>query len=164
MMVEEAVRLETLRGYGVLDTPNELAFDHLVLEIARTFRVRSALISFIDEYRQWYKAKIGVEQKEVPRSISFCTHSIVRDGVTVVLDAARDEQFRTNPFVTRPNGIRFYAAAPIKALNRARIGTVCIFDEHPRAEFSARSRFQLSSFAAQVVELLIARQANRRAA
>lgn len=164
-MNDEAARLATLQGYGILDTPNEPEFDRIVRNVASTFRVRSALVSFIDESRQWYKARIGVEATEVPRAISFCTHSIERDAVTVVPDARTHPRFARNPFVTVPGGVRFYAAAPIKTLNRARIGTVCIFDPAPRAGLSDRERLRMSSFAAEVVETLEARRlaARRRA-
>lgn len=163
-MVSETVRLETLRGYGILDTPAEPAFNQLVMQIAATFRVKSALISFIDDDRQWYKARVGITTDHVPRAISFCTHSIGQDAVTVVPDAREDERFCRNPYVTAPGGVRFYAAAPIKALNRARIGTVCVFDSVPRSGMTERSRLQLSSFAAQVVELLEQRRQGMRRA
>lgn len=164
-MNDEAARIATLQGYGILDTPNEPPFDRIVQEAASAFRVRSALVSFIDETRQWYKARIGVEATYVPRAISFCTHSIEQDGVTVVTDACSHPRFARNPFVTKDGGVRFYAAAPIKTLNRARIGTVCIFDPAPRITFSERDKLRLSSFAAEVVEVLEARrlEARRRA-
>lgn len=162
--MHEDRRVATLKAYGVLDTPAEPGFDALAARIAAQFAVPSALISFIDEDRQWYKARIGVEADAVPRALSFCTHSIEQDAVTVVPDARADARFRTNPFVTAPGGIRFYAAAPVKALNRARIGTVCIFDTSPRIGLTVREQLQLSSFAAQVVELLEARRAVSRPA
>jgi GAF domain-containing protein len=158
-MVTEAARVATLKGYGVLDTPNEPAFDAIVRDVARTFGVRSALVSFIDEDRQWYKARFGVDAHEVPRSISFCTHSIGRDDVTVVLDARADARFAANPFVTGKDPIRFYAGAPIKAANGARIGTVCLFDPQPRREFTAQQQQKLASFAERVMALVVARAA-----
>lgn len=153
-MATEAVRLETLRGYGILDTPNEPDFDVLVKDIAATFRVGKALISFIDADRQWYKARHGVLADHVPRSISFCTHSIERDAVTVVPDARHDPRFCDSPFVNGTDGVRFYAAAPIKAPNRARIGTVCIFDSTPRTALSSSQTERLAGYAAKVVDLL----------
>lgn len=163
-MVTEAVRLATLEEYAVLDTAAEPAFDALVRRIAATFGVRSAIISFIDADRQWYKARFGVEDGWIERSQSFCTHSLSSDDVTVVPDARLHATFRTNPAVVAEGGIRFYAAAPIKALNRARLGTVCIFDPAPRPDgLSERDKRQLSSFAAQVVELLEARRSAARA-
>lgn len=164
-MVSEAVRIATLNAYGILDTPNEAAFDRIVRDMAIAFRVRSALVSFIDERRQWYKARVGIDDPFVARSISFCTRSIDVDHVTVVPDARAHPVFGSNPFVTGPLGVRFYAAAPIKALNRARIGTVCVFDPEPRADgLSERAKRQLSSFAAQVTEALETRRLDQRRA
>ena len=163
-MVTEAVRLATLMGYDVLDTASEPAFDALAHRVATTFGVRSAIVSFIDADRQWYKARYGVENDSVRRSLSFCTHSLDSDDVTVVGDAQTHPLFRSNPYVLADGGVRFYAAAPIKALNRSRLGTVCIFDPQARpAGLTEREKRQLSSFAAQVVELLEARRNASRA-
>lgn len=81
---DEAGRLKQLHGYGVLDTPNEAEFDSIVKEAARSFNAPVALISLVDEHRQWFKAKVGLEAAETPRSISFCTHAIRGPDVMVV--------------------------------------------------------------------------------
>ncbi|MFD1788891.1 GAF domain-containing protein [Sphingomonas floccifaciens] len=154
-MVTEAARIATLHSYAVMDTPEEPEFTALVARIATTFSVRSAVISFIDDNRQWYKARYGVDGTSVPRVQSLCTHILESDDTTVLPDARQHPTFRDNIHVACEGGVRFYAAAPIKALNRARLGTVCLFDPRPRPEgMSERERRQLSSFAAQVVELL----------
>lgn len=150
----ETARIAELRGYGILDTPAERDYDRLARSIALVFGVPSAVISFIDTDRQWYKAKVGVEADWVPRAISFCTHSIGSDDVTVALDAREDARFRDNPYVTAPGGIRFYAAAPIRSARRARIGTVCVFDTVPRAAVTAYERDMLVQSAAKVTALL----------
>ncbi len=152
--MSEALRLSTLKSYGVLDTPTEAAFDAIAFEAARALHVPSAIVSFIDEDRQWYKAKVGVDAAFVPRGISFCTHVIDSDDVTVVPDATLDPRFADNPFVVNPPYVRFYAAAPIKALNRQRLGTICVFDKTPRAGTTDRERRHLSALAARTVELL----------
>ena len=154
-MISESVRVATLKSYDILDTPEEPAFDLVASAMAACFGVRSAIVSFIDEDRQWYKARHGVAAVSVPRASSFCTHFLGTDAVTVIPDARQHDGLRTNPFVLALDGVRFYAAAPIKALNRARIGTVCIFDPEPRpGGLTEREKRQLSSYAAQVVELL----------
>ncbi|MDP1027290.1 GAF domain-containing protein [Sphingomonas sp. KR1UV-12] len=150
----ETLRLATLKSYGVLDTPAEAAFDAIAFEAARALHVPSAVVSFIDEDRQWYKARFGVEASFVPRAISFCTHILDSDDVTVVADTRKDARFLANPFVIGEPHIRFYAAAPIKALNRQRVGTVCVFDTEPRSGTSDRERRHLSALAARTVELL----------
>ncbi|MBN8808322.1 MAG: GAF domain-containing protein [Sphingomonas sp.] len=152
--MQEAERVATLKSYGILDTPNEPDFDRLVRAMAHSFGVPRALISFIDDDRQWYKARVGVAATFVPRAISFCTHSIGTDAVTVTLDARLDARFCDNPFVAEDGGVRFYAAAPIKAPNRARIGTVCVFDSSPREAMVQADLDKLPVFADQVSALL----------
>ena len=163
-MITEAQRLATLQSYAVTDTASEPEFDDIVTRIAASFRVRSAVVSFIDEDRQWYKARHGVAADGMPRALTFCTHILDRDDVTVVAAARVHPTFRGNAAVRGEGGVRFYAAAPIKALNRARLGTVCIFDPVARPEgMTEREKRQLSSFAAQVVELLERRRNALRA-
>ncbi len=152
--MNEAARLMALKAYGILDTPAEAAFDAIAFEAARALHVTSAIVSFIDEDRQWYKAKVGVDAAFVARTISFCTHAIESDEVTVVGDTRLDLRFAHSPFVLGAPHIRFYAAAPIKALNRARVGTICVFDTTPRAGTTDRERRHLSALAARTVELL----------
>ncbi len=158
--MEETVRLATLRSYGIMDTGAEPAFDLIAQEAARIFACRMAVVSFIDAERQWYKARSGVTGSSVARTTSFCTHAITQDEVLVVLDAREDARFRHNPFVMGAPHVRFYIGAPIKALNRARLGTVCVFDPEPRAEVSARERRALSALAARTAELLERRRWN----
>lgn len=162
--MDEPSRLATLDRYDILDTPPEQAFDELAQRIAELFVVPSVLITFINGDRQWYKARVGVEATEIRRDQSFCTHVIKNDEVVVVPDARLDDRFRHNPAVRGSDGIRFYAAAPIKALNRARIGTICIFDKVTRPPLSEREKRQLASCAAQVIELLEKRRALKRLA
>lgn len=159
--MDEAARIATLKGYGILDTPNEPEFDRLVRHMATSFGVKAALISFIDADRQWYKARVGIDATEVPRAISFCTHSIERDGVTVVPDAQADPVLRHKPAAIGPGAIRFYAGAPITAPNGARIGTVCVFAPTPRGDLTAADRDRLAAFADAVVQLI---ETRRRAA
>ena len=160
---DEDSRIATLKNYAVLDTPADPVMDQLVRDIAATFRVRKAVISFIDEHRQWYKARVGVAVDHVPRAMSFCTHSIATDAVTVVPDARLDPRFCDNPFVTDGDGVRFYAAAPIKTLNRARIGTDCVFDSMPRDGLTSLEALRLSGYAARVAERLEPDRARARA-
>lgn len=158
-MISEAARLAALRSYGILDTPPDPEFDRIAAEMAHTFQTPSAIVSFIDEERQWYKAKVGVAADAVARSMSFCTHSIKSGAPTVVPDARLDERFRANPAVQAPDGIRFYASAPIRTPTRARIGTVCVFDRVPRTALPASVGQQLVGFAEQVIGILERRRA-----
>ncbi|GGO90314.1 GAF domain-containing protein [Stakelama pacifica] len=154
MSGEDTQRLEALRSYGVLDTPNEAEFDAIVEQAAREIGVPIALISLIDEDRQWFKAKLGLEPRETPRNISFCTHAIRGDGVMTVEDATLDQRFSKNPLVTDDPGIRFYAGAPLTTPNGRRIGTLCVIDRKPRLRLSAEQEALLTRLAAQTIEAM----------
>lgn len=154
-MSSEDQRISALKGYGVLDTPNELQFDSIVRDAAKALGSPIALISLIDEHRQWFKAKVGLEPDETPRSISFCTHAIRGPEVMVVNDATQDERFVDNPLVTGDPSIRFYAGAPLKTESGQRIGTLCVLDskahnggmsDNDRATLESLARRTMAAF------------------
>jgi PAS domain S-box-containing protein len=128
----ESARLEVLRAYDILDTPPEKAFDDITYLASQICGTPVALISLVDNERQWFKSSRGVEFKETPRSIAFCAHGILEPDVLVVHDARLDARFATNPLVTESPGIRFYAGAPLLARDGAAIGMLCVNDYHPR--------------------------------
>lgn len=128
----EVQRLAILRDLGILDTPAEERFD-LVTRVARMlFEVPIALVSLVDEDRQWFKSKQGLPVCETSRDISFCGHAIHRDAPLVVPDALSDERFADNPLVTSEPHIRFYAGVPLTSEAGERLGTLCIIDRKPR--------------------------------
>lgn len=158
---EEAKRLGELHGYGVLDSPNEAEFDAIVREAARMIGTPIALISLIDENRQWFKAKVGLEPAETPRSISFCTHAIQGTEVFEVSDAREDGRFAGNPLVTGDPNIRFYAGAPLRTSTGRRIGTLCVIDSKARSPLSPEQSAALTALADKTIEALERRKARR---
>jgi PAS domain S-box-containing protein len=129
---EEARRLEVLRQYGVLDTPPEQALDELVVLAAQICNAPIALISLVDDRRQWFKARVGQETRETPREISFCAHALRQTELLIVPDATADERFAGNPLVTGEPHIRFYAGAPLVTPEGPILGTLCVIDRVPR--------------------------------
>ena len=129
---DEVARLETLRSLDVLDTPQEERFDRLTRMAKRLFNVPIALVSLVDENRQWFKSCVGLPVSETPRDISFCGHAILGQGVFIIPDATADERFHDNPLVLDDPNIRFYAGCPLRALNGGQMGTLCIIDDKPR--------------------------------
>jgi GAF domain-containing protein len=129
---DEQQRLEALRALLILDTPPEERFDRIVEFAAAEFDVPIALISLIDENRQWFKARTGLGVCETPRDISFCGHAIHCDNVLVVPDARVDERFVDNPLVLGEPFIRFYAGAPLIMPDGQAIGTLCLIDTRVR--------------------------------
>ena len=136
----EAQRMESLRSLHILDTPAEERFDRITRLAKRLFGVPIALVSLVDESRQWFKSRQGLDATETPREISFCGHSILCDDTMVIADAAQDERFADNPLVTDEPHIRFYAGCPVQTPDRQRIGTLCIIDRQPREPWRAWPR------------------------
>jgi EAL domain-containing protein (putative c-di-GMP-specific phosphodiesterase class I)/GGDEF domain-containing protein len=128
----DEARLQELRSYGVLDSPDEQAFDDigaLVRDIAGT---PIGIISLVDENRQWFKSCIGLDAKETPRNISFCGHTILQRTPLIINDALEDPRFCDNPLVLQEPHIRFYAGFPLISSNGLALGSLCAVDQQPR--------------------------------
>ena len=130
---DEDARLAELRSLNVLDTIAEERFDRLTRMAKRLFGVDVALVTLVDENRQWFKSCAGMELSETPRDISFCGHAILGDGAFVIPDALQDERFCDNPMVAGPPHVRFYAGCPLRGPGGRKLGTLCIIDSKPRA-------------------------------
>ena len=156
---DEARRLARLRALEALDTEAEPLFDALAQAAALVVGAPIALVSLVDEGRQWFKANVGLEGTgETPRDIAFCAHAILGDEVFVVPDARADSRFADNPLVTGDPDIRFYAGAPIRMSDGLRMGTLCVMDRQPR-ELDARQTAILQQLARAVAEALEQRAA-----
>lgn len=128
----ETERLNTLRGYGILDTHPEERFDDLTRLAASICDAPISFISLVDEDRQWFKSKVGMEERQTPREVAFCAHCIMSSDLFVVPDASRDPRFAANPLVLGEPHIRFYAGAPLAAPNGHHLGALCVLDRVPR--------------------------------
>lgn len=130
--VDELMRLETLRNLKILGTDPEERFDRVTRLARRVFGTPIALVSLVDNDRQWFKSRQGIEVTETSRDVSFCSHAILGEEVMVVNDACDDERFCDNPLVTSDPNIRFYAGYPLSAPDGSKVGTLCIIDREPR--------------------------------
>jgi GAF domain-containing protein len=128
----EKKRLNVLWQYDVLDSVPEGVFDDLTELAARICEAPIALISLVDENRQWFKSKVGVTINETSRDISFCARAIQQDGLFIIPDATQDARFANNPLVTSDPKIRFYAGAPLITPDGHALGTLCVIDKVPR--------------------------------
>jgi PAS domain S-box-containing protein len=159
---DELERLRDLRRLEILQTDPEPEFDRIARLAAAVGKTPIALISLIDEHRQWFKAHVGLELDETPREISFCGHAIAQQQPFVVLDALRDDRFSDNPLVTGDPNIRFYVGTPLKRGNGSAFGTLCIVDTEPRAEFAEDLTGILVELASIVTERMEQRLHNAR--
>ncbi len=128
----EIARLAALDRYGVLDTSAEEAFDELAKLAAMICDMPTAIVTFVDATRQWFKARIAFSVHETPRELAFCAHTILGRDVLVVPDAERDPRFATNPYVTGEPRIRAYAGAPLVTADHQALGSLAVIDYVPR--------------------------------
>ncbi len=151
-MVEEKVRLEALRAAKILDTAPDEAFDRFIELAGDLFEAPIALISLVDEHRQWFKARRGLEAQSTPREWAFCDHTIARGpkAVMVVEDATADPRFAANPLVTGEPNIRFYTGAAVTDAAGNNLGTLCVIDAKPRSRPTDRKLAQLRMLADMV--------------
>ncbi len=149
----ESKRLEVLRSFQVLDSAPEASFDRVTKLAADLLNAPICLISLVDQDRQWFKSRCGLEAEQTPRDDAFCAHAILDDAVFVVEDATRDPRFAENPLVTGPPHIRTYAGAPLITREGYRLGTLClIYDEVTAVSDVTRAR--LADFAALAMDEL----------
>jgi GAF domain-containing protein len=149
----EKRRLEVLWKYNLLDTPPEKPLDDLTELATSVCETPIALVSLVDEKRQWFKSRIGLTQTETPREASFCTHAILQNEVMIVSDALEDPRFATNALVLGSPFIRFYAGAPLVTDEGCALGTLCVIDHQPR-ELSDKQVKALKTLARVIVSFL----------
>ena len=149
----ERDRLAALASYDILDTPSEEAFDNIVRMAAHVCEAPIALVTFVAQDRQWFKANVGMLERETPLEMSICAHAILQREVFIVPDAAADVRFQNNPIVTGSMHVRFYAAALLKTPEGLPLGTVAVLDRKPRI-LSDEQALMLKALASQVMTQL----------
>ncbi|HJY93254.1 MAG TPA: GAF domain-containing protein, partial [Candidatus Acidoferrum sp.] len=122
----EAARLAALDRYAILDTDPEQSFDDLVILASYICKTPIALLSLLDDHRQWFKSAVGVQVRETPLEMSICAHAIKQEDLFIVPDTLQDARFRENPMVVGEPHIRFYAGAPLINEDGFALGTLCV--------------------------------------
>ena len=154
----EQARLAELAALHIMDSEEDEAYDELTRMAASFCEAPIALISLVDEQRQWFKGRVGLQARETPREHAFCAHAIKEpEQIMQVPDATLDARFAVNPLVTGEPGIRFYAGAPLRSSSGHALGTLCVIDRKPR-HLTADQLDALRTLAASVVERLEARR------
>lgn len=155
---DEPARLAALHRLNILDSESEPAFDNVVSLVRSVLNVPMAAVSLLDEQRQWFKAKSGLDASETPRNVSFCTHAIRQSEAFIVPDACLDPRFAENPFVTGDPGIRSYLGIPLRGPDGYNLGALCAIDTVAR-EFSPYEIALLDNFAQIVINEMELRRA-----
>ncbi len=149
----ETERLTALKEYHVLDTGTEQSYDDITVLAAHICKVPIAMISLVDEVRQWFKSRVGVGQQQTPREVAFCAHAILQNGPFIVQDATKDRRLADSALVTGEPHIRFYAGIPLVNPQGLALGTLCVIDHQPR-RLSAAQQKALEALSRQVMALL----------
>ena len=149
----ETERLEALKSYHILDTAAEASYDAISALAAHVCQTPIAMISLVDESRQWFKSKIGITQQETPRDVAFCAHAILQSEPLIVRDALNDRRFADSALVTRTPHIRFYAGFPLTNSDGFALGTLCAIDRKPR-QLTASQKKAMQALSQQVMILI----------
>lgn len=153
----ETARLQALQSLNILDTKPEERFDRITRIVQRLFNVPIALVTLIDAERQWFKSCQGLTLCQTPRSLSFCGHAILSDGLLIVSDTHLDQRFCDNPLVTGAPKLRFYAGVPLTLGNGLNLGTLCVADYVPR-QFTSEEQHLLVDLGKIAQQELLAMQ------
>lgn len=153
----ETERLAALKSYNILDTIEEVDYDRLTKLASIICNVPISTITLIDEDRQWFKSKVGLEDRSTEREVAFCQHAILDVNLFTVKDAKEDERFSNNPLVVGSPNIRFYAGYPLIDPEGYALGTICVIDRIPR-ELSEEQENALRLISEEVMSLILARR------
>lgn len=155
---QDANRLAALDSYRILDTEEEIDFNEIVDLASKICNKPISLISLLDDKRQWFKAKVGLQINETPIEIAFCKHAIEQNNLFLIEDASKDERFQNNPLVTNYPDIRFYAGTPLQTSDGHNLGTLCVLDNKP-GQITPQQQEALAILGKQVIKQLELRRA-----
>ena len=159
---QTAARMEVLARFGILDTDRDVIFDGITDLAAALFDAPIAIVNFIAEDRQFFKAEIGIGAREMPLATSICAHALPEGDIFVVPDLTLDDRFAANPVVSVKGGVRFYAGFVLEA-GGVPIGAVCVLDHEPRPKgITDRQRTGLKALGTQTMAALERMAAARR--
>lgn len=158
---DEALRMEVVRRYEILDTPRDGAFDRVTKLASLIFDVPISTVTIVDSDRIWFKSAQGIDAEQIDRDPGLCASAILSDEPWIIEDARQDPRSLSNPLVLGEIGVRFYAGVPLETADGYNLGTLNIIDREPR-ELTAEQTEILSGLAQVVVDELELRLAARR--
>ncbi|QRM28197.1 adenylate/guanylate cyclase domain-containing protein [Microvirga sp. VF16] len=155
--VNETDRVATLALYRIMDTPPEFAFDAVTELAAEVCGCPVALISLMDERRQWMKSKYGLpaDYTECPREITVCNATLNSNDLVYVPDLTTHERYKHLPIVTEEPHVRFYCGMPLINREGYALGTLCVvaFEPHELRPSQREAVRRLSQQAMALLEL-----------
>lgn len=138
---EEQLRIQELLELEIMDTPEEQGFNEVVELASQICETEISLISLLDDKRQWFKAKVGLDASETPIEYAFCAHALEEKDTFIVNHADKDPRFENNPLVQGNPDIRYYAGQPLRGPKGNYIGTLCVIHNEPKS----LNEFQLNA-------------------
>lgn len=157
--IEEQLRLQALREYKILDSGPEPAYEDIIHLAAMICETPISIITLVDQDRQWFKAKQGLDFAETPRESSFCAHVVQMKKSLIVGDALKEEKFKNFSFVSQAPHLRFYAGVPLITPAGFAVGALCVKDTRPRT-LSTGQLAALETLARQVMSQMELRKTN----
>lgn len=158
--IKDINRIKSLLDYAVIDTPSEDFYDTLNSLVSTICNTPISLISFIDDKRQWFKSRIGMEDDEMPVENTICQYSLLEEDILEIPDTLEDDRLLDNPNIQTQNGIRFYAGISLRAENGHAIGSVCAADFKPQ-QLSSMQKQALRDIAKMIMIHLEAKKRNQ---
>jgi len=151
----EEERLKELKSLEIMDTPEEVHYNQIIQMASEICDTPVALISLVDDKRQWFKAKCGLDIKETAKKYSICSHALHAPGVPfIVTDTRKDDRFFDNPLIIGETNIRFYAGFPLITDEGMPLGSLCVIDHQPR-ELTIKQLSLLEKLANTTVKLIM---------
>ncbi|MXO48628.1 EAL domain-containing protein [Erythrobacter vulgaris] len=163
ILESETARLAALHALRLLDTPRQDCFDRITEHCAQLFGCTVALITLVDEDRQWFLSRKGLDVHQTPRNLSLCAHVVQTGERLLVSDARNDERFNANPLVAADGGVRAYLGQPISNFDGTIIGALCVADPRPGL-FDGKQHSLLANLGKTVEDLIEAHRQRLEAA
>jgi PAS domain S-box-containing protein len=153
-LIDEAVRAEALAAHDIDSLRDSAGLNQITDFAAALCEAPIALVSLVEEHRQSFVARTGLEATETPRETSFCALAMLGSDIMVVPDATADPRFTDNALVTGDPFIRFYAGAPLVSDDGVPLGSLCVIDTVPRDGLTPLQHQGLATLAEAVMARL----------
>lgn len=157
MAASEDIRVNYVRSLGMINDQIDPAMDDIVKNLSDITQCPIAMISLVESQRVWFKAAVGINVRQVRRSISFCSDAIASTSGIEILDASCHPRYKSNPLVTGITSLRFYSGIPVVPYHGHPVGALCVLDTNIRAPLTPRQKRQMKSLGRNLAALISSR-------